>query len=93
MFARVSTYSGGDIDRLVEGFERATSDLKQIPGQAGAYFCVDRKNGKALTITLWETNEALEDSVERARELRTQATDQAGATQDSVTHYEVPIVV
>jgi heme-degrading monooxygenase HmoA len=92
MYARVSTYTG-DPDKLVEGFQGATEGLKQLPGQAGAYFCVDRENGKALTMTLWETEEALDASVEGANQLRSQAIQGAAAQVDSVTHYEVPVVV
>lgn len=92
MYARVSTYTG-DPDKLIEGFQGATEGLKQLPGQAGAYFCVDRENGTALTMTLWETQQALEASVEGANQLRTQAVQTADAEVESVTQYEVAIVV
>lgn len=92
MFARVSTYSG-DPDKLVAGFQGSIEGIKQLPGQAGAFFCVDREGGKALTMTLWETQEALESSVKAADQLRSQAIQDAEANVESVTHYEVPIVV
>ncbi len=92
MFARVSTYTG-EPDELVRGFESARGDLQQIDGFSKAYFCVDRASGKGLTITLWDDEKALEASAERARQLRTQATQPSGATVESVQQYEVALTV
>ena len=92
MYARVSTYTG-DPDKLVEVFQVATEGLKQLPGQAGAYFCVDREGRTALTMTLWETEEALDTSVDGANQLRSQAIQGANAQVESVTHYEVAVTV
>ncbi|MFL5975342.1 MAG: antibiotic biosynthesis monooxygenase family protein [Solirubrobacterales bacterium] len=90
MFARVATYSG-DPEELVRGFERARGELERMEGFSNAYFCVDRGSGKGLSMTLWETEAALEASAERAHQLRSQATQPSGATTDSVTHYEVAL--
>jgi heme-degrading monooxygenase HmoA len=90
MFARVATYSG-DAEELVRGFDGARGELEQMEGFSYAYFCVDRSGGKGLSMTLWETQAALEASAERAHELRSQATQPAGATTDSVAHYEVAL--
>ena len=92
MFARVATYTG-DAEALVKGFEAARADLEKLEGFSNAYFCVNREEGKALTITLWESEGALEASAERAHQLRSQATEPSGATTDSVTHYEVAMTV
>ncbi len=92
MFARVSTYTG-EPDELVRGFESARGDLQQIDGFSNAYFCVDRASGKGLTITLWDDEKALEASAERARQLRTRATQPSGATVESVQQYEVALTV
>ena len=92
MFARVATYTG-EADELVRGFETARSDLEQIDGFSQAYFCVDRASGKGLTITLWESEQALERSAEQAQQLRARATEPSGATIDSVQRYEVAITV
>ena len=92
MFARVATYSG-DASELVSGFEAARGDVQQLAGFSHAYFCVDRASGKALTMTLWESEQALEASAERAHQLRSRATEPVGATTDSVAHYEVAITV
>ena len=88
MFARVARYSG-DAEELVRGFDGARGELEQMEGFSHAYFCVDRSSGKGLSMTLWETQAALEASAERAHELRSQATQPSGSTTDSVNHYEV----
>ena len=90
MHARVSTYVGAS-DDLVAGFEGATDPLREIEGFEAAYFLVDRDAGKAMSITLWESKEALEASVERANQLREEATSPAGISIQSVDHYEVAI--
>jgi heme-degrading monooxygenase HmoA len=92
MFARVATYSG-DADALVKGFETARSDLERMDGFSNAYFCIDRASGKGLTMTLWESEQALEASAEAAHRLRTRATEPSGGTTDSVAQYEVAMTV
>ena len=72
MFARVSTYSG-DPDELVRGFDRSLEELAKLEGFSHAYFGVERSSGRALSMTLWETEAALEGSAESAQQLRSQA--------------------
>jgi len=92
MFARVATYTG-DADELVEGFERARDQLAQMDGFARAYLCINRQKGRALTISVWETEQALEASAEQAHQFRSQATEPASASTDSVTSYEIALTV
>jgi heme-degrading monooxygenase HmoA len=92
MFARVSSYEG-DAEPLREGFQRATDPLEQIPGFERAYFLIDSDSGKAMSITMWESREALEVSAEAANRLRQDATEPSGATIKSVETYEVAITV
>ena len=88
MHARVSNYQG-DVDRLIEGFERQTHLVRQLDGFARAYLLVDRDGGRALTVTLWESVEALDASASRAAHLREEATETADATIGSVDSYEL----
>jgi heme-degrading monooxygenase HmoA len=76
---------------MVRGFQRARGELERMEGFSTAYFCLDRGSGKGLSMTLWETEPALEASAERAHQLRSEATQPSGATTDSVTHYEVAL--
>lgn len=90
MFARVSTYDGAS-DELVRGFEAQAEPLRGIEGSKGGYFLVDRGRGKAISITLWESEEALNASAERADRLREAGVDTSGAPIESVESYEVAI--
>jgi heme-degrading monooxygenase HmoA len=90
MWARVSTYQfpSNDLDAAVERFNEALGDLQE-PGLERAEVLVDRSNGKALTITVWDSEETLLSSVEAANRLRSGAADAAGGTILDVSHYEI----
>lgn len=91
MFARVSNYKTDDPAKLVEGFEGATGPLEEMPGLAGAYFLVDRDGGRGMSITLWDSEDALNAGVEKANQLRQAAVSDGGGTIESVDHYEVAV--
>lgn len=94
MFARVSTYRG-DPAHIDEGLERAREDIvprvRQLDGFEGLYYLVDRESGKSISITLWETEEAMRASEEAASKLRSESADASGATVEDVERYEVAI--
>ena len=94
MFARVSTYLG-DPAQIDQGLNHARENIlpriKQVDGFEGVYYLVDRQSGKALTITLWESEEALRASEEEANRLRTESAESASATIENVERYEVGI--
>ena len=91
MHARVSTYRG-DGDRLIEGFEGVSDALAAVDGFSHAYFMVDR-SGKGMSITIWESEDALLASVAKADELRRQGADAGGSEIESVEHYEIGMTV
>jgi len=73
VFARVSTYSGApdQIDESIrEGREQIVPAVRQIPGCKGLLYLVDRSSGKAMSVTLWENEEALRASEEAANRIR-----------------------
>jgi heme-degrading monooxygenase HmoA len=61
MFARTSTWSG-DSAALEKWTEQVKSTVGPmvagLPGNAGAFFFVDREGQHAMTLTLWDTEEA-----------------------------------
>jgi heme-degrading monooxygenase HmoA len=63
----------------------------QLDGYKGAYFLVDRQNGKSLSVTLWESEEAMSTSEEAANSLRTEVADALGTQMVGVERYEVAI--
>jgi hypothetical protein len=51
--------------------------VASLAGNAGAYFFIDRAGGRALTLTLWESEEAAlasDQSAEKSRQATAQAT-------------------
>ena len=92
MFARVSTYRG-DGDRLLQGFADVTGPLEAMDGFSRAYFMVNRESGKGMSITVWESEEALNASAAKADELRSQGAEAGGAQIESVESYEIGMTV
>ena len=88
MHARVSTYEG-DVDRLIQGFERQADLVRGLDGFARAYLLVDRPAGRAVIVALWSSEDALDASASRTAHLRQEAIETAGATIGSVDNYEV----
>ena len=89
MFARVSTYQAPDADKVVEGFRSVTDALKEMDGFSHAYFLVDRASGKAISITVWESEQALSASPAKADELRKRGSEVGGSSIQSVEHYGI----
>jgi len=87
MHARLSTYRG-QADELSKGFEAQTGALEQLDGFKAAYFGAS-DSGKAFSLTLWESEEALEASAERANQMRTSVAQPSGAEIESVDHFEI----
>ena len=92
MFARVSTYRG-DADRLLEGFSDVSEPLEAVDGFSHAYFMVDRESGKGMSITVWDSEQALLASAAKADELRAKGAAAGGAEIESVEHYEIGMTV
>lgn len=95
MHVRVSTCAGppDGVDDGIRNFEGMTDSLLQLDGFQGAYLLVDRSAGRAMTITLWSSEEAAEASAERASQMRHEAAGGAGLTTESVDTYEVAVGV
>ena len=95
MLARVSTYEGPP-DQLQQGIsqvrERIVPAARNIAGFSGILLLADRESGRALSITLWESEKAMRDSEEEASRLRRESAEAGGQTIASVERFnEVPI--
>ncbi len=91
MFARVSSFEATE-DSLAESLRRTPDVLQKaraMSGFQGLYELVDRSSGKAMTITLWETEEAMRESEEAANRIRADEAAATGANIVSVERYEV----
>jgi heme-degrading monooxygenase HmoA len=94
VFARVSTYTGAsdEIDEAIRQFrENVLPSVEQLDGFKGAYFLVDRQNGKSLTVALWESEEAMRTSEEAANSMRSEVADALGTQMVGVERYEVAV--
>jgi hypothetical protein len=93
MIARMATLQGS-ADRLDDGVrnyrEQVVPTAQGQAGYKGALLLVDRKAVKAVSITLWECEQAQKASEAAVAQLRQQAAQEIGATQaPSVEIFEV----
>lgn len=82
MFARVSTILGksGQLEQVANSIKDANPPgLEEIKN---AYLLVDNKAGKLITITLWETREAVEKSMPVAKQVLEEAASTIGSSPD-----------
>jgi serine phosphatase RsbU (regulator of sigma subunit) len=100
VFARIVTYTADPSPRLqsatvvnIEQDLRRTWErlpgVRQLEGIEGAYFFVDRQRGKAIFISLWESEQAMNNSEEMMRPLRAELSEAFAANSVDVEHYEV----
>lgn len=91
MYARIGTWHGGadELDRwAARSREEVLPQVLAAPGAQGVLLLLDRDAGCALTLTLWESEEALRASEERRASLQAGTTAASGA-QVETTRYEV----
>lgn len=93
MFARVTTYEleEGRASESIAAFEPAIEHIRTIDGLVDAYFLVERDGRRALTMTLWQSLDAMERSRVAASTARSDAAEQARAEVTSTYEFEVGI--
>jgi heme-degrading monooxygenase HmoA len=91
MFARTSTWTGSAeaLERWAEQAESVRPFVAGLEGNAGAFFLIDRAAGRALTLTLWGTEEAALASDEAAERSRAQTVAATGVELLERSRYEV----
>jgi hypothetical protein len=80
MYARTSTWTG--TPEALDNWARHVTDkvgpmVAGLPDNAGAYFFVDRDQGRALTLTLWTSESAAlksDETADKSRESTVAAT-------------------
>ena len=93
MFARVTRYHADqEADRLLEGFKGTIGPLQLVDGFSHAYFMVDRNTGEAVSLTVWETEDAMAASTESAEERRRERAETGAASIVSVDSYEIGLI-
>jgi heme-degrading monooxygenase HmoA len=93
MFARVTRYHADeDTDQLLEGFKATIGSLQLIDGFSHGYFMVDPNTNGAVSMTAWDSEEAMIASTESAEERRRQRTEAGAASVVSVETYEIGLI-
>lgn len=92
MYARTSSWTG--TPEALEKWARQTAEtvapmVAGLPGNAGAYFFVDREAGRALTLTLWENEDAALASDATAEKSRASTVAATGVELLDQGRYEV----
>ena len=94
MFGRITRLEGSP-DQIEQGTDYIRQTIlpaaRQIDGFRGVLNLADREGGKGMTITLWETEEAMRASEEAGDRLREEAANALGATVVGVERYEVTL--
>lgn len=89
MFARVSTYKTGPETTADAPAEDVVKSVLEIPGCRGIYYLNGKETDKALSITLWDTEEAMVASREAANKIRTESSDAQKTQILEVEEFEV----
>ncbi len=92
-YARVSTYEF-PADRVAEAgpaFQDGVRNLQGIEGITEALFLLDRSSGKAMTITIWESEDTLRASEQQADQIRQGAASSGGGEITSVDRFEIAL--
>ena len=86
MYARATTLreSVEQVEDAIVHYEEGIPPLRELAGNRGAILLVDRSAGKAISVTLWESEEAMR----RADELRQKPAQEAGGQVDE---YDVAV--
>jgi quinol monooxygenase YgiN len=77
----------GDVARVVR--EIVHPGIRDEAGYVGYIVLGDRESGRALGVTLWESEQAREASDTKARQIRPRVEQETGGTMRAVERYDV----
>jgi heme-degrading monooxygenase HmoA len=91
MYGRLTIIEGrlDRVDDLPEPQEQTIPREDEMPGLRALYCLIDRSTGRAASLSIWDTEEDLKASEERAANQREQAEENSGGTIVSVDRMEV----
>lgn len=93
MYARISRYEV-PLDRLdedIRGADDTVTKVERMPGSLGLFYLVDRKTGKTMSMTLWESQQAMSESEAPAASLRDRTSSAVGSRIVAIERYEVVV--
>jgi heme-degrading monooxygenase HmoA len=88
MFARVSTYKTGP-DSIDKPADDVAQRVLAVPGCLGIYYLTGTDSDKALSITLWETEDAMTQSKQTANQIRSETSSAQKTEIVEVEMFEV----
>lgn len=96
MWARVTTVQGDPdkLDFMLEDLENhVMPEVRKLrdQGYRGLYVLTDRTSGRGLTMTLWDSEESLRASEDRANAIRSGAVERTGEQLIGVERFEVTL--
>ena len=93
MFARVTTYEleADRASEAVDAFAPAIESIKALDGLVDAYFLVECGGDRALSMTIWESHDAMERSRVAASRARIEAAGAVDVEVLSTYEFEVGI--
>lgn len=92
MWARVTTMQGPpeSVDEAIDQVKSTVlPQMRDVDGFQGMWMLVDRASGRGLGFTLWESQEAMEASEQRADQVRDRSAQDTGAQVANVERFEV----
>jgi heme-degrading monooxygenase HmoA len=95
MFARVTTYelSEARASESIDAFQPAVDHVRRLDGVIDVLVLVERDGRRAISMSLWETLDAMERGRVAASNARTAAAGGAAAEITSTCEFEVGIHV
>jgi heme-degrading monooxygenase HmoA len=92
MFARTSTWTGS-AEALQKWADHVTSHVapmvRDLPGNAGAVFLIDRADDAAMTVTVWDSEDAALLSDQHAEASRAATVAASGVELTARGRYEI----
>ncbi|UTT70603.1 hypothetical protein NMQ03_05550 [Arthrobacter sp. DNA4] len=89
MFARISTYKTGPETRRDNPSDDVVNSVLQLPGCRGVYYLNGKGTDNALSITLWDTEDAMVASRQAASRIREESSQADRTEIVSVEEFEV----
>jgi hypothetical protein len=91
MWARVTTFviPADAVDRAIEEIDKAIAAFREKPGLVRIDLYANRRSGATITISLWETEEAMRASDEDAEHSREDITLEVIGWTQQVAEYEL----
>jgi heme-degrading monooxygenase HmoA len=92
MHARLTKYAIPEdrVDDFIQAFEGRMSEPEETR-PSDAYLLIDRGAGKALSFSLWESDQAMTTGAEEGARSRQRVLDASGASVSSTSEFEVAL--